>query len=83
MRLHQISDEIAICSLAAAYSDGTNRSDLDGMVAVYEIGAEIAADVGRELFGKLKAPIEGVTSAFARVPFSHPLESAFAPDRHA
>jgi pyruvate dehydrogenase E1 component beta subunit len=57
------------------------------MVVVHEavkpfgVGAEIAADIGHELFGILKAPIERVGGVFSPVPFSHPLESAFPPNR--
>lgn len=42
-------------------------------------GAEIAAVVGKELFGKLKAPINRLGGAFTPVPFSKPLETAFRP----
>lgn len=43
-------------------------------------GAEIAATVSHELFGKLKAPVHRLGGAFCAVPFSKPLETAFAPD---
>lgn len=41
-------------------------------------GAEIAATIGEELFGQLKAPIRRVASKNAPVPVSPPLEKAFA-----
>lgn len=50
-------------------------------VKPFGVGAEIAADIGNALFGKLKAPIERIGAAFAPVPFTQPLERAFAPDR--
>ncbi|EQA98486.1 pyruvate dehydrogenase E1 component beta subunit [Sphingobium wenxiniae] len=43
-------------------------------------GAEIAATVNHELFGRLKAPVHRLGGAFCAVPFSRPLETAFAPD---
>lgn len=42
-------------------------------------GAEIAAVINEELFGKLKAPVKRLGGAFCPVPFSKPLEDAFAP----
>jgi acetoin:2,6-dichlorophenolindophenol oxidoreductase subunit beta len=50
-------------------------------VKPFGVGAEIAADIGNSLFGKLKSPIERVGGAFSPVPFTQPLERAFAPDR--
>ena len=49
--------------------------------AVKEFGAggEIASTIGEELFGKLKAPVRRIGSAFCPVPFSNPLETAFMP----
>jgi pyruvate dehydrogenase E1 component beta subunit len=41
-------------------------------------GAEIAATIGEELFGQLKAPIRRVASKNTPVPVSPPLEKAFA-----
>jgi len=49
-------------------------------VTPFGVGAEIAAVVGKELFGKLKAPIERLGAPHAPVPFSKPLEAAFTPD---
>jgi len=46
----------------------------------FGIGAEIAAVIGHELFGKLKAPVYRLGGAYCAVPFTKPLESAFAPD---
>ena len=43
-------------------------------------GAEIAAVVGEALFGSLKVPVRRLGGAFCPVPYSKPLESAFAPD---
>jgi pyruvate dehydrogenase E1 component beta subunit len=48
-------------------------------VTPFGAGAEIAAVVQKELFGKLKAPVERLGAPFAPVPFSKPLETAFAP----
>ena len=44
------------------------------------VGAEIAAVTSKELFGKLKAPVERLGAPFAPVPFSKPLEDAYAPN---
>ncbi|MEP7349456.1 MAG: alpha-ketoacid dehydrogenase subunit beta [Sphingorhabdus sp.] len=49
-------------------------------VRKHGIGAEIAADLNEVLFGKLKAPIRRLGAPFAPVPFSKPLEDAFAPN---
>lgn len=49
-------------------------------VKPFGIGAEIAATVSHELFGKLKAPVYRLGGAYCAVPFSKPLENAFAPD---
>lgn len=46
----------------------------------FGIGAEIASVIGHELFGKLKAPVHRLGGAYCAVPFTKPLESAFAPD---
>lgn len=48
-------------------------------VTPFGVGAEIAAVIGEILFGKLKAPIKRLGGAFCPVPFSKPLEAAFAP----
>ena len=48
-------------------------------VTPFGVGAEIAAVLQKELFGKLKAPVERLGAPFAPVPFSKPLETAFAP----
>lgn len=44
-------------------------------------GAEIAAVLNEELFGELKKPVKRMGGAFSPVPYSRPLEMAFAPDR--
>lgn len=44
-------------------------------------GAEIAAVIHEELFGLLKKPVRRLGGAFCPVPYSRPLETAFAPDR--
>jgi pyruvate dehydrogenase E1 component beta subunit len=48
-------------------------------VKQFGIGAEIASVIGEELWGKLKAPVRRLGGAFSAVPFSKPLETAFAP----
>ncbi|GGC03057.1 pyruvate dehydrogenase subunit beta [Novosphingobium endophyticum] len=48
-------------------------------VTPFGVGAEIAAVLNEELFGKLKAPVRRLGGAFCPVPFSKPLETAFAP----
>lgn len=50
-------------------------------VKAFGVGAEIAAEISHELFGKLKKPVERLGGAYCAVPFSKPLENAFAPDR--
>lgn len=45
------------------------------------VGAEIAATVTEELFGTLARPVMRLGGAHAPVPFSRPLELAYAPDR--
>lgn len=49
-------------------------------VTEFGVGAEIAATLQTEFFGKLNAPIDRVGAPFAPVPFSKPLEDAFAPN---
>lgn len=48
-------------------------------VTPFGVGAEIAAVLNEELFGRLKAPVKRLGGAFCPVPFSRPLEAAFAP----
>lgn len=48
-------------------------------VKPFGAGAEIAATVSENFFGKLKAPVSRVAAPFTPVPFSKPLESAFVP----
>lgn len=48
-------------------------------VKPFGAGAEIAAVVGEQFFGKLKAPVARVAAPFAPVPFARPLEAAFLP----
>lgn len=52
-------------------------------VKQHGIGAEIAAVTSEELFGQLKAPVARLGGAFCPVPFSKPLETAFAPNAAA
>jgi pyruvate dehydrogenase E1 component beta subunit len=49
-------------------------------VKEYGVGAEIASVIGEALFGQLKAPIQRLGGAYCPVPFSKPLEQAFAPN---
>lgn len=49
-------------------------------VKQHGVGAEIAAVINEELFGVLKKPVKRLGGAFSAVPYSKPLESAFAPD---
>jgi pyruvate dehydrogenase E1 component beta subunit len=48
-------------------------------VKPFGIGAEISARIQEALFGKLKAPVQRIGSAFCPVPFAKALETAFAP----
>jgi len=48
-------------------------------VTPFGVGAEISAVLNDELFGQLKAPVRRLGGAFCPVPFSKPLETAFAP----
>src|SRR5512139_3937880 len=48
-------------------------------VTQFGVGAEIAAVLSYELFGKLKAPVSRLGAPYAPVPFSKPLETAYAP----
>ncbi len=50
-------------------------------VKAFGVGAEIAAEISHALFGRLKKPVERLGGAYCAVPFSKPLENAFAPDR--
>jgi pyruvate dehydrogenase E1 component beta subunit len=45
------------------------------------VGAEVSSRIHENLFSKLKAPVQRVTSAFCPVPFSKPLEAAFVPSQ--
>jgi pyruvate dehydrogenase E1 component beta subunit len=49
-------------------------------VTQFGVGAEIAAVLSTEFFGKLKSPVVRLGAPYAPVPFSKPLEAAFAPD---
>lgn len=49
-------------------------------VKQHGVGAEIAAVVSEELFGVLKKPVRRLGAAYGVVPYSKPLETAFAPD---
>ena len=48
-------------------------------VKEFGIGAEIASVINEDLFGLLKAPVKRLGGAYCPVPFSKPLETAFAP----
>lgn len=48
-------------------------------VKEFGVGAEIAAELSDHFFGKLKSPVRRVGGAFCPVPYSKPLEVAFAP----
>jgi len=50
-------------------------------VRQYGVGAEIASTITEELFHDLKQPVVRLGGAYAPVPFSRPLEMAYAPDR--
>ncbi|HET6972220.1 MAG TPA: alpha-ketoacid dehydrogenase subunit beta [Phenylobacterium sp.] len=50
-------------------------------VKQFGVGAEIAAVIQEELFGQLKAPVRRLGGAYSAVPYSKPLEAAYAPDR--
>ncbi|MGB3845781.1 MAG: alpha-ketoacid dehydrogenase subunit beta [Sphingopyxis sp.] len=49
-------------------------------VKEHGVGAEIASVISEELFGELKKPVKRLGGAFSAVPYSRPLESAYAPD---
>jgi pyruvate dehydrogenase E1 component beta subunit len=48
-------------------------------VTPFGVGAEVSSVLNEELFGELKAPIRRLGGAYCPVPFSKPLEDAFAP----
>ena len=48
-------------------------------VTPFGAGAEISSVINEELFGRLKAPVKRLGGVFCPVPFSKPLETAFAP----
>jgi pyruvate dehydrogenase E1 component beta subunit len=50
-------------------------------VKQFGVGAEISAAVQELLFGRLKCPVVRLGGAYAPVPFSKPLEDAYAPRR--
>ena len=50
-------------------------------VKQFGVGAEIAAVISEDLFGELKKPVRRLGGAFAAVPYSKPLEQAYAPNR--
>jgi pyruvate dehydrogenase E1 component beta subunit len=49
-------------------------------VKTHGVGAEIATVLNEELFGQLKEPIRRLGGSYCPVPYSKPLESAFAPN---
>ena len=52
-------------------------------VTPFGTGSEISAVIHENLFHALKAPVQRLGAAFCPVPFSRPLEAAFAPDAAA
>ncbi|MFC4295000.1 alpha-ketoacid dehydrogenase subunit beta [Novosphingobium tardum] len=48
-------------------------------VTQFGVGAEIAATLQAKFFGRLKAPVGRLGAPYAPVPFSKPLETAYAP----
>lgn len=48
-------------------------------VTEFGVGAEIAATLHARFFGRLKAPVARLGAPYAPVPFSKPLETAYAP----
>ena len=52
-------------------------------VTPFGAGAEISSVIHENLFHTLKAPVRRLGAAFCPVPFSRPLEAAFAPDAAA
>jgi pyruvate dehydrogenase E1 component beta subunit len=48
-------------------------------VTPFGVGAEISSVIHEELFSDLRAPVKRLGGAFCPVPFSKPLEAAFAP----
>jgi pyruvate dehydrogenase E1 component beta subunit len=48
-------------------------------VKPFGVGAEIAARIGEQLFGQLKAPVGRVGAYYSPVPFSKTLETEFVP----
>ena len=48
-------------------------------VREFGIGAEISSEINEAFFGKLKAPVKRLGGAYCPVPFSKPLETAYAP----
>jgi acetoin:2,6-dichlorophenolindophenol oxidoreductase subunit beta len=52
-------------------------------VTPFGVGAEISAVIHEHLFHTLKSPVQRLGAAFCPVPFSRPLEAAFAPDAAA
>jgi pyruvate/2-oxoglutarate/acetoin dehydrogenase E1 component len=52
-------------------------------VVSFGAGAEVAARIAEEAFGRLEAPVVRVGAPFAPMPFSPPLEAATIPDADA
>lgn len=52
-------------------------------VKEFGVGAEIASVLHEELWGTLKAPVQRVGGNYSPVPYSKPLETAFAPNADA
>jgi acetoin:2,6-dichlorophenolindophenol oxidoreductase subunit beta len=50
-------------------------------VKAFGVGAEISAEISEQLFGQLKAPVGRLGAPYTPVPFSQPLEAAYAPNR--
>jgi pyruvate dehydrogenase E1 component beta subunit len=50
-------------------------------VKEFGVGGEIASVISEELFGQLKKPVKRLGGAYSAVPYTKPLETAYAPDR--
>lgn len=66
-------------SLAASAAKTGRVVALDDTPLPCSVASEIAAVVGEDCFGKLKAPVERVTRQNTPLPFSPPLEDAVSP----
>ena len=78
----EVIDLRTIAPLDTGNGAGLGREDRRAVVVheavkPFGVGAEIAARIHEELFGRLKAPVQRVGATFSPVPFSKPLETAF------